>query len=166
MKVAIIYDSVTGNTKAIAEKIEQTCKKLEITCVLPEEEADLYFIGSWTDKGNCSAKITTICKKMHNKKMALFGTCGFGGTGAYQEALYQRFAAQLPEDNEILGHFYCMGKMPISTRNRYVAMLQEHPEDKQLAVSITNFDVALTHPNQEDFENAEAFVKEVLRTCQ
>lgn len=168
MKIVIMYDSKTGNTKLIAKAIKDATVNHEVICLDSKQEiidADLYFIGSWTDKGNCSGMIADICKQLHNKKVVLFGTCGFGGAGEYQESLYQRFVVHVPKDNTVLGYFYCMGKMPLATRERYVSMLQAHPDDAKLAVSIENFDEALKHPNQKDIENVQEFTKEMLAKC-
>ena len=61
-----------------------------------------------------------------------------------------------------MGYFYCQGKMPMSVRGRYVKMIQENPEDKNLAVSIENFDKALSHPDKNDLENAKKFALEMI----
>lgn len=58
----------------------------------------------------------------------------FGGSEDYYEQLFRRAAALLDDSNEIIGHFYCQGKMPMGVRNRYVAMLREHPDDKNMQV--------------------------------
>ena len=83
MKIAIIYDSITGNTKKIAEEIKKEIDESNLVYFgEPEKEieADLYIVGSWTDKGMCSKKITEFLKKKKNKKIAYFGTAGFGGS--------------------------------------------------------------------------------------
>ena len=79
MKICIYYDSITGNTKKIADAIYETCKDEVLYCGKPQklQEADLYFIGSWTDKGNCSSVIQNLLSSLKNKKIAYFGTCGF-----------------------------------------------------------------------------------------
>ena len=52
--------------------------------------------------------------------------------------------------------------MPLSIRDRYVKIIQEHPEDKQLQVSIDNFDAALSHPDTNDLENAKKYALEMI----
>ncbi len=149
MKVCVIYDSVTGNTKMLADVIEK--KYAEILTENPEE-ADVVFLGSWTDKGSVSEKIKAQAEKIHGKKVFIFGTCGFGGSTEYYEKLYERAAAVLDESNEIIGHYYCQGKMPMSVKERYVSMLREHPEDKRMQASLQNFEEALAHPDQNDLD--------------
>ena len=149
MKVCVIYDSVTGNTKMLADVIEK--KYAEILTENPEE-ADVVFLGSWTDKGSVSEKIKAQAEKIHGKKVFIFGTCGFGGSTEYYEKLYERAAAVLDESNEIIGHYYCQGKMPMSVKERYVSMLREHPEEKRMQASLQNFEEALAHPDQNDLD--------------
>lgn len=94
---------------------------------------------------------------LQNKNIAYFGTAGFGGSADYYEQLWQRVAAQLPESNRLLGHFFCQGKMPIGTRERYVHLLTAHPEDAKLRMSVENFDRALSHPDEADLSAAKAW---------
>ena len=75
MNIAIIYSSRTGNTRIIAETIKKTKKKENIvyfgnpTEDLPE--ADIYIIGSWTDKGNPTDEIINVLKKIKSKKLLI-----------------------------------------------------------------------------------------------
>ena len=54
MKVGIIYDSITGNTKKIAEaiyeEIKNKCDVIIGDSTLDISNCDILFIGSWTDK--------------------------------------------------------------------------------------------------------------------
>lgn len=165
MKICIYYDSLTGNTKAIAQAIESAVSQDVIYCGKPDKEveADLYFIGSWTDKGNCSSLIQECLKKLHFKKIAYFGTCGFGGSLDYYESLYQRVTSYIDTSNTIVGHFYSPGKMPESIKDRYVKLLQAHPEDQKLKVNLKNFDEVKTRPNAQDLEDAKHWAQEMIK---
>ena len=162
MKIAIIYSSNTGNTKLIAETIKKELENEDIVYFgNPTEEipeADVYVIGSWTDKGNACNDIIEFIKKIKNKKIAYFGTAGYGANENYYEILFERVKKNIDFSNKILGYFYCQGKMPIQVRERYVRMITEHPEDKNLKVSIKNFDEALTHPDEIDIKNTKEWV--------
>ena len=152
MKTYIMYESKTGNTKMLADVIEETVRD---TLVPTLEEAELVFLGSWTDKGNFVSTMIEKAKQLKNKKVFIFGTCGFG-VGEYQDQLFHRAAALLDDSNEVVGHYYCLGKMPAGARKHFVAMLQEHPDDKKLEVRIENFDRAASHPNEEDLTKLRA----------
>ena len=101
-------------------------------------------------------------KTYENKKIAYFGTAGFGGSIEYYEKLYNRVKEIIDSSNTILGYFYCQGKMPMSIRDRYVKLITENPEDKNIQVSIENFDEALMHPNYEDIINVKKWIEGII----
>ncbi len=165
MKIAIIYDSNTGNTKELALAIKDALKGYEVVyCDKPGDvipKADIYFIGSWTDKGDTSNKIKAVLKDLHDQKIAYFATAGFNDDGYYKR-LFLRAKINIPDDNEILGHFYCQGKMPMAVRERYEALIKANPDDQKLMVSISNFDEALSHPNHDDIDNVKKWALEMV----
>lgn len=168
MKIAIIFESSTGNTLKIAEAIKQAVKEDVVAFGKPIDyvESDLIFVGSWTNKGSFSEGMNQFLSKLENKKVAIFGTAGFGGSIEYYQKLRDRVIAVLPSNNEVIDAFYCQGKMSMAVRNRYVSLLQEHPDDKDMAVNIKNFDDALTHPDEEDCRNAQNFALKVVGKLQ
>lgn len=40
----------------------------------------------------------------------------------------------------------------MATRDKYINMIHQNPEDENLLVSLENFDKALEHPNSNDIE--------------
>lgn len=166
MKVAIVYKSITGNTKQLAEAIQMTLKQESIVyCGQPQDaiDADLYFIGSWTDKGMCDQEIRSFLQMLNHKQVAYFQTAGFGGSKSYYDNLLERAKEHLNDTNECLGSFFCQGKMPIGVRNRYVNLLKEHPEDRKLQISIENFDNACSHPDVQDLNNVQLWALEMIK---
>ncbi len=166
MKVAIIYSSITGNTKLLAETIKSEINKDIVYFGKPineEIDADIYFIGSWTNKGDASNDIINFFKKLKNKKIAYFGTAGYGGSTTYYDTLFSRVKQYIDSSNTILGCFYCQGKMPVQIKERYIKMITENPNDKNLEVSIKNYEDALTHPDKKDLEDVKKWVNKILK---
>jgi flavodoxin len=172
MNIAVVYESLSGNTKEIAEEIKEACSKNHTVILLSAKEAleaninhakiDLHFLGTWTNKGDCGDSIKLFAKQLDYSKVALFQTSGYGNSTEYYKALEKRFIAALPENTQILGTFYCQGKMPISVRNRSVSLLRANPQDAQLEINIKNFDTATTHPDKHDLANAKLFAHTIL----
>lgn len=165
MKLAIIYKSLTGNTKMVADAIAESLKDLELVYVgepVENIDADLYFVGTWIDKGNCTKEIADYLSTLEGKRVAIFATAGFGGSKEYYDVLLERIKDQIPKSNQLTGQFFCQGKMPMSVRERYVSMMQANPEDKNLEVSIKNFDEALSHPDHIDLAEAVAWANSLL----
>ena len=170
MKTAIIYSSLTGNTKMVAQAIYDQLKKMndydvvyfgKVSDTIPQ--ADIYILGSWTDKGNVAADMIRFLKELKNVKIAYFGTAGYQGDGEYYNRLWSRAQSYIDSSNTVLGHFYCQGKMPMAVKERYVAMIQNNPEDKQLQVSLDNFEEALHHPNDQDLQNVVDWILNILK---
>ena len=99
MKIAIVYASETGNTAQIAQAIREGCQGHEIVAFgpLPRDvgEAELIFVGSWTDKGTCAPAVKEFLQGLHGKRVALFGTAGFGLSEMYFASLSDRFRAEI-----------------------------------------------------------------------
>ena len=170
MKIAIIYSSHTGNTERVASAIKNALNDQEIVYFgkipknLSDIRADLYFIGSWTDKGNSSSEIVQLIQKMKKVKIAYFGTLGYGGDQRYYDQLFKRIQREMDPSNQVLGYFFCQGKMPIQIRDKYIQLLTQNPEDANLKVSIHNFDEALSHPDEQDLEHAKDWANSVIRS--
>jgi len=161
-RYAILFSSITGNTKELADVIRET---------LPEEKcddfggtenqeptADMLYIGFWTDKGNADQATIRLLKKLKNKKVFLFGTAGFGGSEAYFRKILERVRQSLDASNTVVGEYMCQGRMPQAVRERYVKMKEQPEPMKNLDALIENFDRALSHPDAEDLDKLKNMV--------
>ena len=185
MKYAVVYASSTGNTGILAHEIQTYMEKRNGECVwfgkaadavsatgLPGRdsaaglpEADILFAGFWTDKGNCSEEMGTFLESLHGKKLFLFGTAGFGGSEEYFSRILGQVRGHIAGDNEVIGTYMCQGKMPVSVKARYEKMLESDPENERMKAMITNFDQALSHPDERDLAGLADAVEDSIRTC-
>ena len=81
MKYAIVYSSITGNTKKLAETIKN--KIHECYYGKPSDEAlsaDTIFLGFWTTRNSCGEDIQSFLKKLSGKNLFIFGTAGYNNT--------------------------------------------------------------------------------------
>ena len=168
MTEAIIYDSLSGNTESLAKEIKSIKKNAyyeKINNKLIEElpEYDIYYIGSPIIKGMCTDKIKRLLQKIENKKIFLFITTGYKGED-YYESLTRRILEIIPKSNQILGIFLCQGKMQDAVKERYIKLIQEHPEDKNLKVSLENFEQAKPHPDENDKKDLIEKIQELSLT--
>ena len=166
MKYAVLFSSHSGNTEQVAATICQTLGKE--ACIAYGSwqdvvvDADVIFVGSWINKGNFDTPMLEVLRGLHHKKIALFGTAGFGGSTTYFDTILQRVKESIPVDNTILGSFMCQGKMPNSVRTRYEAMLAKQPQDETITAMLENFEYALAHPNEQDLHDVKAFAQDVI----
>lgn len=157
MSYAIICSSKTGNTEKLAQRAREVLGEKDER---PVADADLVLVGSWTDKGGMDPVLDERLGELANKRVFLFGTCGFGGSQAYYDRVLDRFQSALPEDTQVVGRFMCQGQMPPAVRERYVKMAEQEP--KKFAPMIENFDRALGHPDATDLDAFEAALRAAL----
>ena len=150
----IVCNSLTGNTKMLADTIKS---------VLPNNNNDdIVFVGFWTDKGNADSKTIEYLKLLRNKKVFLFGTCGFGGSEAYFDRILTNVKSNIDSSNEVIGEYMCQGKMSSSVRERYLKMKESDNCPPNIDALIDNFDKALTHPDEKDLEKLSQKVLQTL----
>ena len=166
MRYSIVYSSNTGNTRQLAEEIEKQLPAWELVyCGAPDTaalQAEVLFVGFWTDKGSCDEKVAELLKQADGKTVYLFGTAGFGQSQQYFDQILARVRENLPAGAVYGGGFMCQGRMPQAVRSRYEAMQAKEPENARYKMLIENFDAALAHPNADDLEAAAAWAKSCL----
>lgn len=150
-RIAIVCESVTGNTAMLAEMIRSRLQMPDVPVLIPGQTDmdayDVFFVGSWTDKGDCAVETAAFLEKLQDKDIFLFATCGFGDSEVYFENIYKRMASHIKPGNRILGHFVCQGKMPAIVLQRFEIMKNANPDCERWDECIANYHKALTHPD-------------------
>ena len=86
-RYSIIFSSLTGNTRQLADAIYETLPKENCDYFGVKEtgqpQSEMLYIGFWTDKGNADQSTLELLSSLRNKKIFLFGTAGFGGSDTY-----------------------------------------------------------------------------------
>ena len=80
-RYSIIFSSLTGNTKKLADTIRAVLPSEDCDYFGAPETAELHsemlYVGFWTDKGNADSAVLQLLSKLRGKKIFLFGTAGF-----------------------------------------------------------------------------------------
>jgi flavodoxin I len=157
-KTLIVYYSLTGNTKTVAEAIHEASegeKTLKSTAEVTDEDisqAGLIFIGFPVHSHSVPYKVEMLLKRIPtDKKIALFSTHG-AITGSHLSRQALEYASALISKAKILGSFACRGKMSEKARETH-SRLPEHKVWTEMAVSSRN------HPTESDLEDARAFAR-------
>ncbi len=169
MKAAVVYSTITGNTRRVAEAIH-TALPPEVALYLADQAPDpacfdLLLIGFWVDKGQADASMRAYLERIANRKVAFFFTLGDYPEGAQASALAARTEALLlGNGNQVLGHFRCQGKVDPELVIRMMNMLPpDHPHAQMTPERQARLTEAARHPNEEDFDKARAFAGTVWR---
>ena len=137
-KWLIVYSSVTGNTKQIAEAIydgfgEDMANIFAIRDEFNLEDYDNIAVGYWLTRGEPDKMVQELLKKLNNKTVILFQTQGAELNSEHSITAFARAASYLGD--------------PHAATPRNLERWQK----------------ASMHPNEEDFSRAKEFVKAMQR---
>lgn len=165
MKALVVYSSLTGNTRSVAEAV---------LAVMPEgaglfsvEEApepdgyDFLALGFWVNRARPDPRMLRYMEKIKGKNVALFGTLAAwpGSDHALETA---RNAGAALEGNRVLGCFLCQGRLE---QARFEAAMsgarkdEKHPMTPERRARLLE---AACHPDERDFERARQAFRRFL----
>lgn len=158
MKYAVVYSSVTGNTKKLAEAIEK--KVGECYFAKPSDEAltaDVVFVGFWTAGNSCGADVKTFIEKLSGKKVFIFGTAGYNNTKEYFNGILDSVKSYVPASNTIIGSYMCQGIVSDTMQDKIKKVMPDKYEaiKDKLAESVN-------HPNEDDIKLLIAEVEKAI----
>lgn len=163
MNILICYSSKTGNTRKIAEAIQQAIPEAEMFPVesAPEpSQFDLVFMGFWVDKGTADANAIKYMTTLKAQKVALFATLG-----AYPESQHAQDsldnAVNLIPDCDVVARFICQGAIDRKLTDWMRTLPPEHPHAPN-AERIQRWTDAASHPNEDDCRDAQFWAGSVI----
>lgn len=167
-KSLVVYSSLTGNTKKIAEAVQSILPNSEI-CSIDEVPANLdeyYFTVPcyWVDRGMPDAKSKALISSLKNMNVGLFGTLG-----AYPDSPHAKGCINDSEgilktsgkNNNVMGSFLCLGKIDPKLLD-YMGkfMGDSHPMTPERKARLLE---AQTHPDENDINNAKSVMQEYIK---
>ena len=163
-KSLVIYSSLTGNTKKVAEAVQSVIPNCDIFPIdnLPENIDEYYFIsvGYWVDRGLPDAKSKKLIRSLKNMNVALFGTLGAYPDSPHAKGCIRDSETMLKtagKNNNVLGSFLCLGKIDPKLMDYMGKFMGEtHPLTPERKARLLE---AQTHPDNNDLENAKAVFK-------
>ena len=161
-RYSIIFSSLTGNTKQLAETIRAALPAEGCDYLGAPETAELrsemLYVGFWTDKGNADSAALRLLSRLKGKKIFLFGTAGFGGSAAYFKKILDHVRQSIDPSSLVIGEYMCQGKMPQPVRDRYMKMKAQPEHPANIDALIENFDRALSHPDEDDLDRLRKII--------
>lgn len=169
MKTLVIYSSLTGNTKKVAEAMAEVMPECT---VLPVEEApasvqeyDLVAVGYWVDKGMPDGKTRSWLGGVENARLAFFGTLGAWPDSDHAKecmAHGEKFALEPERGNTVLGSWLCQGRIDPRILEVMAKMAGNiHPMTEERRARIAE---AAKHPDDDDCRRAQDFIRRMLKS--
>lgn len=161
-KWAVIYSSMTGNTKLVAEAIARASggELFNVKDSMPNlEPYEIIALGYWLKRGGPDPVMKNFLPTVSNKRVVLFETHGAEDGSEHVVTSFARAAYLLGAGCDILGTFDCQGKVdPKLIEKRRAA----GPNDPHNSIdSADRWELAASHPNENDLERAAAFVEKI-----
>ena len=163
MKTAVIYASLTGNTRQVAERIAGAigADMFDVATEPDVSGYDALAVGYWVDKGTAAKPVAEFLPTVHGKKVFLFGTLGAEPDGEHADKCKANVKALVPDDNEVVGSFICQGRID----PKLIEMFKKMPAGNVHAYTERNavrYAEAAHHPNEADFVAAESAAKQAF----
>ena len=160
-KWAVIYSSVTGNTKMVAEAIAGAAEKADIFQVqeAPTDLSgyDIVAIGYWLRLGQPDPLMLKYLPQVEKSRVVFFQTHGAEVTSEHAITAFARAGYNLGKDCEILGTFGCQGKInPVLLEKRKNAPADD-PHGGTAAIE--RWKKAASHPDEADLAAAVQMVR-------
>ena len=157
---AVIYSSVTGNTKKVAEAIAGAAERADIFRVqdAPQDLSgyDIVAIGYWLRLGQPDALTLKYLAQVENARVVFFQTHGAEPQSEHVITAFARAGYNLGPGCEILGTFGCMGKINPELLARRQAAGPNDPHGG--AESRERWERAAAHPDVQDLQAAQELV--------
>lgn len=161
----VVYSSLTGNTKKIAEAIFQVLPEgSEIYRVDQAPAPDGYekiAVGYWADRGTADKKAASYLNSVTNAKVFLFATLGAYPDSAHARRVLDNGAALLGEGCEVIERFICQGKLSPEIIERGKKRPLDHPHGPT-PERLKKWADAATHPDEEDCKNVQQLIKKLI----
>lgn len=161
MKIQVIYSSLSGCTRRLAEGIFNglTVEEKSIYDLkdgTPAIKGDVILLGYWVDKGGPNAEMKAFMEKVEGKKVGVFCTLGFWADSMHAQASLHHGVEMLSEKNIILGGYVCNGALSQQMITAFRArssgphsatpasearweLMKDHPTQNEIALAAERF---------------------------
>ena len=167
MKTMVVYSSLTGNTKKVAQAMAEVLPECTL---VPVEEApsrvegyDLVAVGYWVDRGMPDSRTREWLSGVESARLIFFGTLGAWPDSEHARECMTRgetMALEPARGNTVLGSWLCQGKIDPKVLEVMARVAGgAHPMTEERRARIRE---AAKHPDDEDCRRAQDFARLAL----
>lgn len=162
MKIQVIYSSLSGSTKKLAEGIynnlEYSDKSIhDLKDGEPPVDADIVLLGYWVDKGGPNPEMIKFMEKLEHKVVGVFCTLAYFVDSSHANGSLQKGIDLVKDKNTVLGSIVCNGKLsdamiarfkqaPVGTPHSATpenilrwAIMEDHPTQAEIVLGAERF---------------------------
>ena len=152
MKIQVIYSSLSGSTKRLAEGIFNGIKNdnksiHDLKDGAPTLDGDIILLGYWVDKGGPNPEMLKFMDTIENKVVGVFCTLAYFVDSTHANSSLQKGIDLVKEKNTVLGSMVCNGKLG----DDLIAKFRSAPKGTPHSASPENelrWELMKNHPTQ------------------
>lgn len=164
-KWLIVYSSVTGNTKQIAEAMYSSFAENEADIISVKEadtisldDYDYIAVGYWLTRGGPDKSVQDFLAKITHKTVVLFQTHGAEPGSEHAVTAFARAAYKLGDECTILGTFSSQGKINPTLLARRHNNTDKNDPHAATERNKKRWEQAANHPDEQDLQRAKDFI--------
>lgn len=161
----VVYSSMTGNTKKVAEAIFAVLPEgSEIHPVETAPDSANYekiAVGYWAYRGTADKTAQPYMSGIKNAQVFVFATLGAYPDSEHAKKVLDNGQALLGENCEVLGRFICQGKLSPGIIERGMKRPVDHPHGPT-PERLKRWQDASTHPDENDCHAVQAMIKGLI----
>ena len=169
MKTLVVYSSLTGNTKRLAEGIYDALENVQkdiksVDKVDNIDEYEVIIAGYWVDKGGPNKQMAKFLTELNNKTVGLFATLGYWPDSDHAYNSLINGEELVKENNKVLAKFVCQGKLADSIIEQFKKLPASNPHAIN-PEKLKRYEIAKKHPSVADINSAAELFNERLQLC-
>ncbi|WP_022820150.1 flavodoxin family protein [Fusobacterium russii] len=167
MSTLIVYSTISGNTKAVCERIYGVLTdEKEIVNVKDIGKTDLnkyenIIVGFWCDKGTMDKDSIDFVKALKDKKLYFLGTLGARPESDHWKDVFENAKKLCAENNNFIDGLLIWGRISKEMMDKMMKFPEGHPH-APTPERLARWKDASTHPDEDDFKKAEGFFANLL----
>lgn len=173
MKVHIVYSSLTGCTKKVAEALYNGLTGVEKTISdvssNPDvSDADIVAFGYWVDKGGPNEKAAKWLEGVKGKRVFVFATLAYYADSKHGfEAVWRGVEAAEAAGNEVIGHYVCNGALNPALIERFKRMAKEGSDNHHAYTPEKGirYEIMAKHPTEAELALGSERFNERVEYC-
>lgn len=150
----VVYSSVTGNTKKVAETFCEAVggKLVRVEDAGTPEGYDAVAVAYWLWRGGPDPKTAAYLTKLSGMNVALMETHAADNRSEHSMTAFARAAACLGNGCRVLNVFECQGQVPETVREKRAKMAANDPH-----ATSQGWKNSVGHPDEVDLAEAKEF---------
>lgn len=88
---------------------------------------------------------------------------GASDKNGYGDIIKKNAESLLANNNKIIGHFVCQGKLNPKLKSVYEKRLEQEPDNENIFMQLKNFEESQIHPSKEDLNNLKEELNNITK---